>query len=470
MLVKELRQGLRAKLFVTVFLALQGLLALILLTSIAGARAPGSAGETISGIIFMCFTFAVLIIQPLRGIGTLHREIQGLTIELIVLTRLTAWKIVLGKWISLVGQSALLTAAIIPYLVLRYWFGEMNLFGELSLFLIIFVLSAVATAVVVGISSVPSVILRGLLPLLVAGVGMFTIPNLFFGYAFDELVEIASMQTPETFWGVALTLLGAVYFGWTTLGIAVSMIAPAAENHSTLRRAITLGLLGLIAALAPFVTAPTGGWIALTILVIVPAAVLALTEPFILLPPLYRPFARFGFAGRLASRVLAPGWPSGVIFTLLAFALGALILDLARDDDYSLHTLAYLFALAGSVLMPAAFVAPFARKFASPLTFYMLVLAVSSLLVFLSTFVANAFAPSARGFLWWFSWVPPTGFIMTSFGGSFDPQALCRVFGGVAAIYALALLGFALPRLRQANEFEKACRAETKPSPAAESP
>src|ERR1035437_8129724 len=85
MLVKELRQGLRASTFVIVFLVLQAILAMVLLAT-ASASGPDMAGQTISGIIFLCFGLAVLVIQPLRGIGALSSEIKGNTLDLMVMT------------------------------------------------------------------------------------------------------------------------------------------------------------------------------------------------------------------------------------------------------------------------------------------------------------------------------------------------------------------------------------------------
>jgi len=153
MLVKELRQGLRARTFVILFLAIQALLGVVLLSAV-GAAAPERAGQTVSSVIFFFFSMAVLIVQPLRGVGALHQEIKGNTIDLMVLTRLGAWRIVLGKWIAIVSQSALLLAAIAPYLILRYFFGRMNLFAELLLLALVFLGSAAFTAITVGLSAV----------------------------------------------------------------------------------------------------------------------------------------------------------------------------------------------------------------------------------------------------------------------------------------------------------------------------
>ena len=117
MLVKELRQGLRAKTFVIVFLALQGLMTVVLLAAVSAS--PDRAGQSVSSVIFFFFSLAVLVVQPLRGIGALHNEIRGSTIDLMVLTRMNAWRIVLGKWVAIVRKSEFLITAIVPYLIMR---------------------------------------------------------------------------------------------------------------------------------------------------------------------------------------------------------------------------------------------------------------------------------------------------------------------------------------------------------------
>ncbi len=189
MLVKELRQGLRAKTFVIVFLALQALLAVVLLSAI-GASSAESSGQRVSTIIFFFFSLAVLI--------------------------------------------------------LRYFFGRMNLFAELNLLLLIFLGSALFTALTVGLSAINSIIIRGLLPLICAvylGAGIFIL-------AFDnhrdfgDLIEFCSLQEKGTGWALLAGLVAAGYFGWSALALGASMIAPMAENHSSMRRLITLVVVG----------------------------------------------------------------------------------------------------------------------------------------------------------------------------------------------------------------------------------
>lgn len=460
MLVKELRQGLRAKTFVIVFLTIQGLLLLVLLSAIAGSSQPQRAGGTISGIIFMFYSMALLVIQPVRGIGTLHREVQAKTIELMVLTRLSAWRIVLGKWVSIVSQSALLLAAIIPYLILRYWFGDMNLFGELSLMLLVFLFSAILTAIVVGISCIPSVLLRGLVPLLAGGVGLFVIPELCFGREFEELVTIAALQTPETFWGVTIGVLCALYVGWTALGIGAGMIAPAAENHATLKRLVALGLLLLLIPVAAFAPVEGEAVAILAAVILTPSLALALTEPFQPLPPICGPFKRFGAAGKLAGRLLYPGWPSGVLFSVLAVGLGVPSILLAMDGPMDREFTIVLIALLGSLLMPAVVTVVFDKRIKNRFTTYLLVFAAGAIVTFVVAFIAGSLDTGSRQFLWLFAWLPQSFAAMAAFPRDFEADTLTLVSATVAGAYLLILIPVALRRLRQWSE------AETEASPA----
>jgi hypothetical protein len=183
---------------VGVFLALQIILGVILLS--AGAAASSDdAGSTISNIIFIFFSIAVLIIQPMRGISSLSSEIKGNTIDMMVLTRLSAWRIVTGKWASIVSQSALLLVTIIPYLILRYFFGGMNLIGEIVFLAVLFLTSAALTAITVGLSASSSVILRSVLPMIALPIGaIFLLTALFSGFSGSSMSTFFSLATDES--------------------------------------------------------------------------------------------------------------------------------------------------------------------------------------------------------------------------------------------------------------------------------
>jgi hypothetical protein len=475
MLVKELRQGLRAKTFVIVFLALQALLAVVLLAAI-GASSSDSAGQTVSNIIFFFFSLAVLIVQPLRGIGALHNEIKGNTIDLMVLTRLGAWRIVLGKWVSIVSQSALLLTAIAPYLILRYFFGRMNLFAELNLLLLIFLASALFTAITVGLSAIPSIIVRGLLPLVVAlflGMGIFEV-TFDSRNGFSDLVEFCSLREAGSGWALLAGLITAAYFGWSALALAASMIAPMAENHSTVRRLLTLVIVAGFAVIAAIASFPREELGTVLLLFCAPAIAIAVTEPLQLLPPICRPFLRFGTAGKLAGRFLYPGWPSGVLFSGVLIALaGAVVFQHLHSGGTpgwafdSKFTVVFLGTL-GTLLMPGLLIRLLPRRIPRTFTLYVLFVGILTATAIGLSIVAEELED--RSFMWAFAWIPPVQFNLMDLvnrefresmvpgatGGPAGPDFQPLVLTGVAtcSIYYLGLLIFALRNFHVLREVE----------------
>lgn len=479
MLVKELRQGLRAKTFVIVFLALQGLLATVLLISVSASEIQ-EAGETVSKVIFFFFSLAVLVVQPLRGVGALHNEIKGNTIDLMVLTRLGAWRIVLGKWVAIVSQSGLLLTAIVPYLILRYFFGGMNLFSELLLLLLIFIGSTVFTAFTVGLSAIGPILIRGLVPLGMAFGIVTGICEIIFDHNdLQQLIEELNMQQKGHVWGLLAFLLAGGYLGWISLGFGTSLIAPMAENHSTSRRLVALGTIivaGVLAHLGEFEDEVV---MVMMTFFCVPAVLFALTEPFQLLPPICRPFVRLGALGKLAGRVLYPGWPSGVVFTGILLAVAAGIYYSVPDSSAAHRAPGsiredhiILIMLVGSLLMPAVLLRLFGRKVRQPLTFYLLMIALMvAVAVALGIITDETKRTSPTGYVWFFCWIPPVDVVLMDVirydfyrayrhsgmgyptaSPDYTPVLLCGIV--TAAIYYVTLLLFAVRAFAQLREVE----------------
>ena len=127
MLVKELRQGMRTNLFSVAFILLQALMVLSLL---AGLADPGSWAA--SGFFWFFVVVILLVIQPLRGINALSSEYLLNTMDLIQLTKLDAWRITFGKWTALNAQTLLFVTGVLPYLVMRYFLGNVNFVIDLA--------------------------------------------------------------------------------------------------------------------------------------------------------------------------------------------------------------------------------------------------------------------------------------------------------------------------------------------------
>jgi len=432
MLVKELRQGLRTRSFIAVFLTLQIILGIILLS--AGALATSDyAGQKISNVIFIFFSIAVLVIQPMRGIAALSSEIKGNTIDMLVLTRLSAWRVVTGKWAAIVSQSALILVTIIPYLILRYFFGGMNLVGEIMLLLLIFVTSATITAITVGLSASASAILRSILPMIALPIGAMTLLGMIFDGGNSNIAEFCALDTKESRIFVPCYLAACAYVGFFFLSTGTSLIAPYAENHSTLRRLISLALTCIAAVICSFSFTDPMAIPFVFGLIFAPVFAISLSEFAPLVSPVFQKFSRYGPFGKLAGIFLFPGWPSGVFFCLLLSCVSVIPFVLNQRPTYgSDEPVIFALCFLGTLLFPAVIINLFKMKGAHRVSNYVLFGVASFIVAMLLMGLVETM--SNKDFMWLFIWIPPVLLFMQA-GSGFDDG---DVF--VAAIVIDALL------------------------------
>ena len=296
MLVKELRQGLRTKVFVTAFILQQAVLSLLLLFSLGG-------NSEFSSYAFWLVSAVLLVgVMPLRGFAALSEEIEDQTLELLMVTRLSALRIALGKWSALVSQTLLLCVTILPYVLMRYFMGGIDLREELSAFFYLFLLSSVLTALTVAFSVFPSFLTRSALAMVAGTLAAQVTGQLITFHAIPA--EWLSMRT------LAMVGLISLYACWFLLEFGASRIASVAENHALRKRIASLIVVGIIGCLSVPV------WRALLLALALVPAIDALAESNNYNRSILRPFVRMGFLGKLAGRLLYPGWSSGVWFTL----------------------------------------------------------------------------------------------------------------------------------------------------------
>jgi len=459
MLVKELRQGLRARTFVIVFLVLQGLLGLILLIASAGATSA-HAGQKVSEIVFVFYALAVLVIQPLRGVAALASEIRGQTIDLMVLTRLSALRIVLGKWVAIISQSALLACTIIPYLILRYYFGGMNLFAELLMVAMIFLVSSGLTAMTVGLSACSSILIRGLLPILGTPMLVYYVFNFGFGGELTQMIELFGFSNSRDAWGTLLFAIAILYLGWSALSLGASLIAPHAENHATLRRLIALGIMLLLAGLVAAIKLPREAAAGLWFLFSAPAIGTALSEPEQWVATVCRPFVRKGGLGVLFGRLLYPGWASGVVFTLVIAGVGFLGLATMKRTGTDVEPEIMMTALLGSLLLPATIMVLAGSKVKDRAATFILLWIAFAVLGGVVTSMAETI--SSQTLLWAFVWdplvLPPMPRMVASSG--FNPDVILMTGIAIDSVYAVILLTTALMAFRRLGPIEEQALAE----------
>jgi len=441
MLVKELRQGLRAKTFIAVFLSLQVFLGIMLLSATA-ASTSDRAGSVVSGMIFTFFSIAVLIVQPLRGVAALSSEIKGNTIDMMVLTRLSAWRIVFGKWVAIVSQSALILSTIIPYLILRYFFGGMNLVGEIVFLGLLFLTSMALTGLTVGLSGSSSVIIRGILPLFGTPLLFMGLIALLFDRGAKSLIEVCSLDTSESRIGIAIYVAAITYLGGSALSLGGSLIAPAAENHASLRRVVALVATLAMIPVIHYSTIEKELLVLFLGIIVAPAILIALTESTLVVSTVCKPFVKRGPLGKAVGLFLYPGLACGTFFSVLLIAVAILAcgtnsLTLGYGGEFSVIVL----ALLGTLLFPAVLQVFFFKGEGQRVANYLLLLIGTGVLT--GILAALTEAMSNRDFLWLFIWNPLVFTVMTD-SSHFDDSTLLIAVITVNVILLVILLLAAL--------------------------
>ncbi len=449
MLVKELRQGLRAKTFIAVFLSLQVFLGIMLLSATA-ASTSDRAGAVVSGMIFTFFSIAVLIVQPLRGVAALSSEIKGNTIDMMVLTRLSAWRIVFGKWVAIVSQSALILSTIIPYLILRYFFGGMNLVGEIVFLGLLFLTSMAFTALTVGLSGSSSVIIRGILPLFGTPLLFMALVSLLFDRGARSLIDTCSLDTSESRIGIAIYVAAITYLGGSALSLGASLIAPAAENHSSLRRVIAIMATLLMIPVMRYSTIERELLLLFLGIIATPAILIALTESTLLVSTVCKPFVKRGALGRAAGIFLYPGLACGIFFTVLLIAMSIAACGVnPSNGNYGDEFATIALALLGSLLFPAVLQIFFFKGEGQRVANYLLLMIGTGVLTGILGALTEAM--SNRDFLWLFVWNPLV-FVVMSSSSHFNDSALVIAVGTVDFILIAILLLYALSILKPNRE------------------
>ena len=348
MLVKELRQGTRAPLFIWSLIVMN-----LLLTVVVWLMALSPDDNGLANVFWYTITGVVCGVLPLRASNALHDELRGGTIDTLVLTRLTGWRIALGKWVAVAAQQVLTMVTVMPYLLVRYFTGGVNVGQELLWLAAFLVLGVAVAGILAGFSWLPHFLLRAALMIAVLWGG---------GALVSELIE-HGVQDAD-FWrngwermgwrGMLVLLLAVSHAVFFALDTGAGRAGSKVENRSALRRLVGIGALCVYGGMlwwAQSVTALASGYstfpsavvvmrmaVVFGILTAMVLVVQAMAENPVPLAPVAEPFVRRGRIGRLAGKFLYPGWPSGVWFSfLIAMAFFGLGIWSFLDSYWSVH-------------------------------------------------------------------------------------------------------------------------------------
>lgn len=131
-LMQELRgrmRGGRAFMILTIYLlVLAAVVTLIYLATASTVQFnPFEAGRTIGKALFIGTTLIALLqvglIVPSQAANAIASEKERQTYDLLILTLLPPWKIVIGKLMAAMAYALLLIVAVIPFMALSFFFG-----------------------------------------------------------------------------------------------------------------------------------------------------------------------------------------------------------------------------------------------------------------------------------------------------------------------------------------------------------
>ena len=470
MMVKELRQGLRTRGFVGGFVVFQVLMAILMMTVaaqsfVANPAARSVAFNTANGFFWTLITVALLVVTPSRALGSLKLEMTSRTLDLLLLTRLNAWRIVTGKWLSLMAQALLLLVSLLPYGIVRYFAGSVDLVSDAAQCVALLGGAALLTAAGLWGAGLGRVV--GVLGVVV---GIFAWSGL--GRVLPAIFGAGPVVGGFGLKGVGAGLawfdgvLVLVFF----LVAAVRNIAPPAENHTLLTRLLPVLALvpvpGIALLAAP---GPAAGQLVFAsgFLALVCATQLASYD----LPMgVHFRAARQRAAGvRVLLRMTLPGWPSALLYTLFAALVWtgcAASLRLAGGGGFDFGRASWLAVLALTALVSPCLimaVAPRPARFGASI--YLVTLITAGAL----TPIAYAFTAMTPKLAWLkgvATVVPGSSLVMALV----EPDAATGVqvaILGVAAFVVVAVAWWqARPYWRYLADLERRDAAEAATHPA----
>lgn len=256
MTVKELRQGLRRGMFVYPFLGIH-LLAVVAMavefqmteveeyTEYAGILnlflfIPGH--PWFSGPFWAVAGAVCLILMPLGGLALMGQELDEGNHELLLMTPLSRWKVVRGKFLALWVLCLLTFVSLLPYMIVRYLNGGMDTWRNIAMAITVVLFSATMAAGAIGASSFTGI--AGRIAALILFSGSMLVSLAAVGFAAANVTDGA---------GVIYTLnVLTVVFCYVILGLALarSRIRLVVHHYEVKPSWMIIGLLFF----TPFVT------------------------------------------------------------------------------------------------------------------------------------------------------------------------------------------------------------------------
>ena len=216
MVVKELRQGLRARWFVVPFVAVQAAAVALIWLEYLATRRTGTpfASVEVGHALFWGLVFLMVgVVLPLRSLTGLGGELTGDGARLILLAGLSRWRIVMGKWLAQMVLAGLVLVSLVPFGLVRYFFGGVEFLPNAVALLSALGLAAAMNALLLGASGYEEYWMRAL----VAATGWLYVGLPAVGLPL--LLQGGESLSSELGAG---GLLGGFWVAWSALGVLLS--------------------------------------------------------------------------------------------------------------------------------------------------------------------------------------------------------------------------------------------------------
>ncbi len=175
MLVKELRQGLRRGVFLVPFIGIHVLAVAAMYQEFLTKETLGY--ERYTGVMQLLLFFdktpfwwvvggICVVAMPLGALGLMQSEIEEGNYELLQVAGLSRWQVVLGKFFSIWSICMLTFSSLLPYMVLRYFVGGIDVWRNVAMSLTVVCMSALVSAFALASSAYETIVKRGVVLLL----------------------------------------------------------------------------------------------------------------------------------------------------------------------------------------------------------------------------------------------------------------------------------------------------------------
>jgi len=269
MTAKELRQSLRRSSFIYPFVCIHLFATAAIFSEFQFGIGQGG-GETAAMFMwnpenvgpFWWVAMAICgVLMPMAGFFLMPQEIDEGNHEVLLLTELSRWQIVYGKFMTLWGLSVLTFTSLLPYIIIRYFIGGIEWFHELASAGTVISAAAMISAAAIAASGFKHLAAKlGVFCLFVFSTGVGGGLSMIGGAIWMDASATSKWAIPSQIFYHLCAIIVVVCFSLLGMLIARSRLRLATMNFELKPSAIILIILGLAPFIIGMVAAVTCGF------------------------------------------------------------------------------------------------------------------------------------------------------------------------------------------------------------------